>query len=191
MHIKKNVFIVITGPSGAGKTTITKALIDNTADSTRLITTTTREKRLEETDGVDYDFITTQQFLEMKTKGEFFECAQVYDQYYGSRKTKLKELFKNYSTVFSVVDVKGAQKIKRKMPSAITIFISPSSINELTARLCKRTTTSETDLKNRIKKAKYEISIANEFDVVIENIDGELENTIDNALLYINKNRQK
>jgi len=187
MKTKKSIFVVITGPSGAGKTTVTEALLERMNGSTRLITTTTREKRPNEINGVDYDFITIEEFLNMEKDGEFFEYAQVYNQYYGSLKTKLSELLKNHSTVFSVVDVEGAKTIKRKLPETLTIFIAPDSIDELRSRLLKRGCASDKDTKKRIEKSKYEMNVAQEFDIVIKNINGKLEETIDNTLMYVSK----
>ncbi len=187
MESKKSIFIVITGPSGAGKTTITQSLLECIPDSIRLVTTTTRTIRQGEVDGIDYNFIPTEEFLRMKSHGEFFEHAQVYDQYYGSQETKLKELLKNHSVVFSLVDVEGARTIKTKIPNAVTIFIAPDAINELNSRLLERNDTNMEDIKKRIKKATYEMDVAQEFDVIIKNVNGKLEETINKTLAYINK----
>lgn len=187
MHNQKNIFVIITGPSGAGKTTVANALLRQINNSVRLITTTTREKRPGEVCGVDYDFVTKEEFLKIKDCGEFFEYAQVYDQYYGSRKTKLKELLNKYSVVLSVIDVKGAQTIKEKMPNTLTVFIAPDSINELNSRLLERGCASAEDMKKRMKKAKYEMSIAEKFDVIIKNTNGKLKKTIDKTLMCVNK----
>ena len=182
MKTRKNIFVVITGPSGAGKTTVTQALLKHIPNSTRLITTTTREKRDGETDGIDYNFVTDKEFLTMKENGDFFEYAEVYGKYYGSQKTKLKELLQKHPVVFSLVDVEGAQTIKTKIPDALTVFIAPDSIKELKTRLLKRDDTDKKDIEKRIKKAEYEMDTAQEFDVIVKNINGELDKTIQKIL---------
>ncbi len=191
MEKEKNIFVVITGPSGAGKTTVTEALLERIHDSVRLITTTTRGKRQGEADGVDYDFVTTEEFLKMKESGDFFEYAQVYGQYYGSRKTKLEKLLANHSVVFSLVDVEGARTIKAKIPSTLTIFIAPGSINELNSRLLERNDADAEDIKKRIEKATYEMDVAQEFDVIIKNVNGKLEETIKKTLDYVDEFKNK
>jgi len=187
MQNKTPIFIVLTGPSGVGKTTIAEILLQRINNSTRLITTTTRQKRPTEVDGIDYDFVTTKEFLKMKSNGEFFEYALVYSQYYGSRKTNLENLQKKYSIIFSVVDVEGAKTIRKKISNSITIFISPDSVNELNSRLLKRSCRSPEELKNRIKKAAYEISTAQEFDIIIKNPEGRLDETINTVVEQIQK----
>lgn len=182
MKTEKNIFVAITGPSGAGKTTVTQALLEHIPNSTRLITTTTREKRDGEVDGIDYNFVTDKEFLTMKENGDFFEHAEVYGKYYGSQKTKLKELLQKHPVVFSLVDIKGARTIKTKIPDALTIFIAPDSIEELKTRLLKRDDTDKKDMEKRIKKAEYEMNTAQEFDVIVKNINGKLDDTIQKIL---------
>lgn len=187
METEKGIFIIITGPSGVGKTTVTNELIKRIPSSTRLITTTTRAIRTNEEHGIDYNFISVEEFLKKKSRGDFFEYAKVYDNYYGSENDVLRELLNKYSFVFCVVDVDGAKTIKAKLDKSIAIFISPNSIEELTMRLFSRNDTHKTDIEKRTKIAKSEIEQATMFDFIIKNKNGELQKTINNTLIYLNK----
>ena len=185
MKRKKNVFIVITGPSGAGKTTIAKRLLKRLPNAARLVTTTTRKKRAGEKNGVDYIFVSKSSFEKMIANNELFEYAEVYGNYYGSQKATLEKMLTHYDTVIGVVDVAGARTIKKKLPFAITIFIAPESISELTERIKRRGDTDEQELQNRIQTASDELQQAHIFDKVIINKNGKLHETIDTLLSFL------
>ena len=185
METKKNIFIVITGPSGAGKTTIAAELIKRLPNAARLITTTTRERRPGEQNGIDYIFVSTDSFEEMIANGELFEYAEVYGNYYGSQKETLKRMLADYETVISVVDVAGARTIKEKLPFVITIFIAPESIDELAERIKHRGDTDEQETERRMRTARAEMATANIFDATIVNKSGKLNEAVLQTLGYI------
>jgi guanylate kinase len=169
----KPLLIVISSPSGGGKTTICKMLINDPSspifgNSRFSISATTRKIRGNEVDGVDYHFLTKQQFEEKIAKEEFLEYANVYGNFYGTLLTEAKS---EKHTLFDI-DVKGNAQIKQKA-DALSIFLLPPSIETLKQRLKLRGDLTEEDLKNRLEEAKIEIARAGEYDfqIINENLD--------------------
>lgn len=173
----KGKLFIISGPSGAGKTTIAKKLLSiKELNLKKLITYTTRKKRGGEIDGKDYNFISKKEF--MKNKDEFFEMEEVYGNYYGSKKDDMNSIINLGKNILLVIDVKGAINIKKRYPSSILIFISPENIDSLRNMLTSRKTDSESVIKNRLKIAKREISKSKKFDFVVINKIGKIEEAI-------------
>ncbi len=178
-------FIVIVGPSASGKTELVKALIKKIPNSARLITTTTRERRTEEKP-TDYFFVSRAEFEKGIAAGDFFECADVYGNYYGSSKKVLDEFRKKYDYVFAVIDVQGAQTLKTKIPDALVIFLNPGSVQEIEKRLLRvRAGISQEELAKRHTKIAHELSLASTFDTVIENPEGHFAETVRKAMKII------
>lgn len=181
-------FIVITGPSTVGKTTVVNELLQRCPGSTRLVTTTTRAPRVVENDGVDYHFVeddgvdyhfvSVEEFFAQRSRGEFFETAETYGNYYGSSKKKLEELLAAHPVVFSILDVKGARAVQEHIPGAIVIFLIPGSFDDLTRRLEERKSVSKEEIEKRGERAKHEIEAASEFDHIVQNIEGRFEDTV-------------
>jgi len=166
--------VIFTAPSGAGKTTIVhemlKVLEFNLAFS---VSATTRPPRPGEKDGVDYYFISKEEFLKKIENNEFVEWNEVYDGiYYGTLKTEIERLWKLGKNVVFDVDVVGAMNIKKQYPDkSLAIFIKPPSLEELKRRLEKRGTETPEQIQKRLERAKYELQFADKFDVVIVNDD--------------------
>ena len=165
--------IVITAPSGAGKSTIVKKLIQQRPDLAFSVSCTTREKREAEVNGNSYYFITAQEFQQRLQKGDFVETQEVYPgQYYGSLKSEVERIWSQRKIVLYDIDVKGAENIKKIYGNdALTIFIAPPDLETLTNRLKNRNTESKDSLKKRIAKAKEEMAYQSKFDKVVVNSD--------------------
>lgn len=167
----KAKLFVFSAPSGSGKTTIVRNILKQFPDFVFSVSATTRKKRNVEKDGIDYYFITEEEFLKKIENNEFAEWEKFYDYYYGTLKKLVDEnIAKGLATVFEV-DVKGALSIKRVYPFATLIFIAPPGIEELKERLINRNTESDEDLKKRIERAKMELSFKDKFDYVVSNIN--------------------
>ncbi len=165
--------IIVSAPSGAGKTSIVRHLLEEVPELKFSISATTRHKRDYEEDGKDYYFITPENFKERLANDEFLEWQEVYDnQYYGSLKCEVERIWNNGQTVIFDVDVLGGLNIKKFYgDNALAVFIEPPTIEELVNRLKKRGTETEESLKKRVDKAEYEMSFANQFDRIVLNDD--------------------
>jgi guanylate kinase len=166
--------IILTAPSGAGKTTIKTRLLAGMAEQLSFsVSATTRKLRGGETDGVDYIFISEEQFKEKIDKGQFVEWQMVYPgMYYGTTVDEMKRIWSEGKTPLLDIDVKGALNVKKMFgEQVLTIFIEPPSIEILQERLMRRGTESAEHINTRISKAKEEMEYRNSFDRVIMNDD--------------------
>jgi len=168
----KGKLIVFSAPSGAGKTSIVKYLVEQ--DELNLgfsISATSREKRGEEINGEDYYFLSTDEFKSHIKSDSFLEWEEVYrDNFYGTLKSEVERIWGLGKHVIFDIDVSGGLRIKRKYPEdTIAIFVKPPSIDELKIRLKKRKTETENKINMRISKASAEMATADLFDLVIEN----------------------
>lgn len=165
--------IIVSAPSGAGKTSIVRHLLKEVPELKFSISATTRRKRDYEEDGKDYYFITPDQFKERLANDEFLEWQEVYkDQYYGSLKCEVERIWNSGQTVIFDVDVLGGLNIKKFYGDhALAVFIKPPTIEELVNRLKNRGTETAESLKKRVDKAEYEMSFANQFDRIVLNDD--------------------
>lgn len=163
--------IIITAPSGAGKTSITHHLLNTIPQLSFSISATTRKPREHEKDKTDYYFISEEEFRGKIQKKEFVEWEMVYEgKYYGTLKSELQRIWKLGKIPLLDIDVKGAIHVQRQYPESIlSIFVEPPSIEELKKRLLSRGTETEESLQARINKASYEISFQHSFDKVIVN----------------------
>lgn len=163
--------VVITAPSGAGKTTIAKYLLRQFPLLDFSVSATTRAQRIEEMNGKDYYFITPQEFKKKIDHNEFVEWEEVYPgTFYGTLKSELERLWSNGRTALFDVDVKGAIHLKQKFPDkTLTIFIKPPSYESLVHRLRRRATETHEKIEERINKAGNELQHEPHFDVVIVN----------------------
>ena len=163
--------IVISAPSGAGKTSIIKEILIEFPEFVFSISATTRKKRDNEKEGVDYFFISEEDFKEKIEKQEFVEFEKMYDYFYGTYKSFIDNNVSEEKTVLLDVDVKGALSIKKIYPEAALIYILPPSLDILIERLQKRQTEDEKDFKKRIERAKMELSLKDKFDYFVVNKD--------------------
>ena len=165
--------LIITAPSGAGKTSITKYLMKMFPQLAFSVSAATRAPRAHETNGVDYYFLRTEEFQQKIQNNEFIEWEMVYEgKYYGTLKSELQRIWQNNQVPVLDIDVKGAIHVQQQYPKqTLALFIEPPSIDELKKRLIKRGTETEESLQARINKAAYEISFSHSFDEVIVNDD--------------------
>jgi len=163
--------VIISAPSGAGKTSIVKHLLDSGLNLSFSVSATTRQLRGNESNGVDYFFLTVTDFKKKIDNNEFVEWEEVYkDLFYGTLKSELERIWANGQHVLFDVDVKGGINLKNKFGNdAIAIFIMPPSVEELENRLVKRATDTKEKIRIRVDKAKEELNLANQFDTVIVN----------------------
>ena len=168
-------FVTISAPSGSGKTTLCKALQLVEPGIEWSISYTTRKRRDIEEDGVDYHFITLDEFEDLILKGHFVEWENVHGQYYGTALNSLNDAIKRHKTLLLEMDVKGSMSIKKLYPEkTFSIFIIPPSIEHLRDRLKKRGTDSEKRIEIRLNRFKEEMEFQNKFDYVMINENLEL-----------------
>lgn len=163
--------IVVTAPSGAGKTTIVTHLLKKYKNLGFSISATTRKKRKGEKEGKDYYFMSVEEFKSQRRKRAFVEWEEVYeDQFYGTLKSEVNRLWEEEKHIIFDIDVKGAKAIKKKYgDQCMAIFISPPSLQVLIERLRNRNTETEKSLKKRIAKVKREMKFQNKFDKILVN----------------------
>ena len=169
----KGKVIIVSAPSGAGKTSIVRHLLEQVPDLKFSISATTRPKRDYEIYGKDYYFLTPEQFKECLANDEFLEWQEVYaDQFYGSLKSEVERIWSNGQAVIFDVDVLGGLNIKKFYgDEALSVFIEPPTMEELENRLKNRGTETDASLKKRLAKAEYELSFAPQFDKIVLNDD--------------------
>lgn len=167
---RKGIPIVLSAPSGTGKTTLAHLLVNSMDKLLLSVSYTTRPIRGAEQDGVNYHFVDETTFKEMIEKNEFLEWAQVHDNYYGSGLFWTKNNIMNGLNVLFDIDVQGGLQIKNNYPEAVTIFITPPSFEELEKRLVRRGTESPDNIQKRLEAARGEIMIGlDKYDYVINN----------------------
>ncbi len=168
----KGKAFVFTAPSGAGKTTVVRHLLDEYPDELGFsVSATTRKRRKNERGGKDYYFLTPEQFKTKIENDEFVEWEEVYkDQFYGTLKSEVERIWKKGKSVVFDIDVKGAQSIKNfYKEDCLAVFIAPPTIDVLIDRLKKRGTESKETLRKRIARVKKEMEYQNSFDKVLVN----------------------
>jgi len=166
----RGILFIISAPSGTGKTTIVRRILKEFPDIIFSVSATTRKKRENEKEGVDYFFLSEEEFSRKIAKGEFAEWEKFYDYYYGTLRRYIDENLDNGKSVLLEIDVKGAIKLKEKYPEAVLIFIVPPSFDELANRLKKRQTEDEIDLQKRIERIEMELRLKDKFDYFINNV---------------------
>jgi len=169
----KGKLIIFSAPSGAGKTTIVRHLLEKNLNLEFSVSATSRAPRHNETHGKDYYFLSAEEFKKKITNNEFLEWEEVYNGvYYGSLKSEVERIRNNGKNVIFDVDVVGGLDIKKIYgDEARAIFVQPPSVDELLSRLQNRSTETEEKIQMRIAKAEQELSFASEFDVIITNND--------------------
>ncbi|MDH5370972.1 MAG: guanylate kinase, partial [Gammaproteobacteria bacterium] len=164
---------VISAPSGAGKTSLVKALLEQTNDIGVSVSHTTRLKREGEQDGVDYHFVDKESFISMVEQGAFLEHAQVFDNYYGTAVTNIETKLNQGEDVILEIDWQGAAQVRKQLPYAVNIFILPPSQAALEERLRGRGQDSDEIIARRMRDAKSETSHYSEYDYLVVNDDFE------------------
>ena len=160
---------IVTAPSGAGKTSLVKALVESTDALCVSISHTTRAPREAEVDGVNYNFVSQEQFFAMREAQEFFESAEVYGNFYGTSKTWVNEQLEAGTDVILEIDWQGARQVREQHPEACSIFILPPSLSALTERLTGRGQDDADTIARRMQQAVDEISHVEEADYIVVN----------------------
>ena len=165
----RGVLIVISGPSGAGKGTICKALLEKHDDIFISISATTRNPRVGEVDGVNYHFLTKEEFKQRIAEDDFLEHAEVYGNYYGTPKSSVEKMLDEGKNVILEIDIQGALKVKEKATDGVFIFILPPSMEELKQRIIKRGSETPESLMTRFKSAYKEINYVSKYNYAVVN----------------------
>ncbi len=178
---------IFSAPSGSGKTTIVRNLLEKKLGLEFSISATCRPKRENEIHGNDYHFLSVEDFKNKIENDEFVEWEEVYDdRFYGTLKSEVQRIWDEGKHVIFDVDVVGGINIKKKYPEkALSIFVMPPSVEELEKRLINRSTDSAEDIETRIKKANEELAYADQFDIII--INDKLEDAIEESEAAIKK----
>ena len=167
---ERGLLIVFSGPSGVGKGTVRQEIFSTPDHKFEYsISMTTRQKRPDEVDGVDYFFRTREEFEELIKNGQMLEYAEYVGNYYGTPLTYVNETLDKGIDVFLEIEVQGALQVKKKVPDAVFIFLTPPDLNELQERLVGRGTDSEEVIAQRIERAREEIALMSEYDYAIVN----------------------
>lgn len=179
--------IVLSGPSGVGKGTVIAKLLEQVSGLTRSVSVTTRGKREGEVDGLDYFFLTSDQFQDARAAGELLEWAEFAGASYGTPQRWVEQQLAEGKDVLLVIEVQGAKQIRSRIPDAILIFLSPPSFQELESRLRGRATESAEKIALRLNKAKQEMSEKNLFHYEV--INDIVEIAVDNLAHIIYSER--
>jgi len=170
---RRGIVLILSSPSGAGKTTLTRMLLqDRGLDLTLSISVTTRPRRSSEVDGIHYRFISRRQFEAMRDAGELLEWAQVHGNFYGTPRAPVEEILAQGRDALFDIDYQGTQQVREKMPAdTVTVFILPPSMKELRARLDRRAEDSAATIEKRLENARREIARWRQYDYVVVNDD--------------------
>lgn len=185
---RKGLLIVVSGPSGAGKGTICKALLKR-RDIDVSVSATTREPREGEIDGENYHFLTKDKFEEKIENDEFLEYAKVYDNYYGTPKEYVLEKISRGEDVLLEIDIQGALQVREKYPEGIFVFILPPSMEELKARIINRGSETKESLEKRFSSAYGEIKYLKKYDYFI--INDIIEDATDTLISIIDAEKNR
>jgi guanylate kinase len=182
---RQPLLIVISGPSGAGKDSVVHRMIERRLPFHFVVTATTRPKRSSEVDGVDYFFVSHEEFSKMVEQDELLEHALVYGDYKGIPKEQVRRALASGKDVVMRIDVQGAQTIRELCPDAVLIFLSTPTEEELIERLKSRMTETTEDLELRIATVRQELELVDIFDYYVTNTRGELDDTVETILAII------
>ena len=172
------LLVVISGPSGVGKDSVIDELKKKKRPRHFTVTATTRSPRPGETDGVDYIFLDTETFLEMRSSGQLLESAEYSGRWYGVPRSQVSEALKQGKDVFLKIEVQGAGTIRALAPEAVLIFLAPASFEELAVRLGQRRTEGPEEAARRLEIARQELAQVSRYDYCVVNRDGRLEEAV-------------
>lgn len=172
------LLLVLSGPSGVGKDAVLSRLRSRLPSCHFVVTVTTRPRRPQERDGVDYFFLSRERLQQMLGNGELLEYAEVYGNWYGVPRDQVRDALAQGLDVMIKTDVQGAATIKRLAPDAVFIFLAPGNLGELESRLRSRHTESPESLARRLAVAKEEMKQLPMFDYVVVNADGQMDRAI-------------
>ncbi|MCK9328372.1 MAG: guanylate kinase [Candidatus Cloacimonetes bacterium] len=188
--MKKNGFLItLASPSGGGKSTICKQLMNKVNNLKYSISWTTRAIRVNEEDGKDYFFTSIEDFKEKQKKNFFLESANVHDNWYGTSYEFIDNCLKNEEILLLDIDVQGVEQIRKQSYNIVSIFILPPTESELRERLINRKTDSKETIKKRLSNAKTEIKYLPKYDYLV--INDTIENAVNNIISIINAEKLK
>ncbi|MCS7285955.1 MAG: guanylate kinase [Anaerolineae bacterium] len=179
------LLVIISGPSGAGKDSVIRRMRELGFPFHFVVTMTTRPPRPDEVNGKDYFFVSEEEFESLLRRNGFLENALVYGYRYGVPKEQVKKALESGKDVIMRVDVQGARTLRRLIPDAVFIFLIPASEEELARRLRARHTEGEEALKTRLATAREEMMSIGEFDYVVVNADGHLDEAVQDIIAII------
>lgn len=182
---KRGTLLVLSGPSGVGKSTVLRKMMDGRENMAFSVSATTRAPRPGEVDGKDYFFITREEFDKMVEQGELLEHAEFVGNCYGTPRSQILQRLEQGITVVLDIEVQGAGQVKALIPEALTVFLAPPSLEALEQRLRGRGTESEEKIRSRLETARKELLLAPTYDYTVVNDDAdraaaELSNILEN-----------
>ena len=180
---------IISAPSGAGKTSLVRALLQSDLNLSLSISHTTRPPRTGEINGCDYHFVAVETFKQMLLKGEFIESAEVYGNFYGTSQQWINQAVASGQDILLEIDCQGARQIQQIFPQAVSVFILPPSADTLAARLKSRAQDDAGVIQKRLAAAREEISHIAEFDYII--INNQLDEALSDLICVIKAERLK
>jgi len=169
MTLSRGFALVISAPSGTGKSTITKKVLEADSRCVLSVSATTRAPRQGEVNGKDYFFVTREEFERKQRDGELVEWAEFAGNYYGTPRAFLEKVKAHGGIAILDIDIQGAAQIRRTMPDAVTIFVAPPSLSALEERLRKRGTETEEAVQRRLARVPAEVAAAREYDYLVFN----------------------
>ena len=183
--------MIISAPSGAGKDTVIQRLVKVVADSVVYVTATSRKPRPNEVQGQDYFFYEPEKFREEIEGGNFLEWSMVHGDFKGVRRDALADTLREHRVVIVKPEPQGMRKIKALLPEALTVFIMPPSVGSLRQRLLSRGTETPEQLELRLRNAEIEMAAAPEYDHVVVNEDGRIDETVEAIATIIAKEAER
>ena len=186
---RKGLLLVVSGPSGAGKGTICKSILEQNDHIKLSVSATTRKPRTGEVHGVNYFFMEKEEFKTMIEQGEFLEYAQIYDNFYGTPKAAIMENLEKGQDVILEIEMQGARQVKEVYPEGIFIFVLPPSLQELKNRIVGRGTETAEEIEKRFSCAFEEIKQIEDYDYFIVNKDVEKSVKELEAIISSEKNK--
>ena len=187
----KGLLVIVSAPSGGGKNTVIERLVKRLDDAVVYVTATSRKPRPNEVNGKDYYFYSPEKFREEIEQGNFLEWSMVHGEFKGVRRDILGDTLRDHAIVIVAPDPQGMRKIKSQLPEVLTVFIMPPSVEALQRRLVARGTETRQEREVRLRNAEIEMAAAPEYDYVVVNEDGKIDETVEEIAKIIREETKK